>query len=300
MEIIKCNDLTKIHGRVTALHNLSVTIDENTITGLIGRNGAGKTTLLKLIAGFWQQTSGDIQVFAKKPFNNLFVSSNTIFVGDAMGFPNSLSLLELFQQADSFYENWDMELAQRLFDYYAFHPKQVYGSLSKGRKSTFNMIFAVATRCALTIFDEPTNGMDASARSDFYRIILKDYLKVPRAIIISSHYLDEMESILENVLLIDQGKVKLHLAIDELKEYAIAVEGRSAIVRQWLQGTDIIYEEKTGIDDCYVIIKNKLPQKQLSMAKHIGIKLSAVSASDICLYVTNNQKRGIDDVLDEY
>ncbi|MDY0410295.1 ATP-binding cassette domain-containing protein [Paracerasibacillus soli] len=111
-----------------------------------------------------------------------------------MSFQSSLTLKELLHQGEVFYENWDMDFAMRLFKYFSFHPDDIHENLSKGKKSTFNMIFGVASRCPLTIFDEPTTGMDAAVRKDFYRVLLRDYIAYPRTIIISSHYLDEIEN----------------------------------------------------------------------------------------------------------
>ncbi|MGO4886675.1 ABC transporter ATP-binding protein [Anaerobacillus sp. MEB173] len=204
--MIECNELTKTYGGKKALNNLSFMIEENKITGIIGRNGAGKTTLLKIIAGFLRETSGEIKVFSEKPFNSLTVSANMIFVDDQMSLPTTLSLQEILEVAATFYKNWDMELAQRLFDYFSFHRDQRHSSLSKGMKSTFNMILGLSARCPLTIFDEPTTGMDAAVRADFYRALLKDYIAYPRTILISSHHLDEIEDLLEDVLLIKEGE----------------------------------------------------------------------------------------------
>ena len=180
MYVISCKGLTKNFGRVKAVNDLSFTIEENRITGLIGPNGAGKTTLLKIIAGFMRASSGQVTVFSEDPFNSLKVSSNLIFVDEHMKFPSSLSLAEILLSAAAFYENWDMELAKGLFDYFSLDPGQQHRYLSKGMKSTFNMIIGLAARCPLTIFDEPTAGMDAGVRKDFYRALLRDYLQKPR------------------------------------------------------------------------------------------------------------------------
>jgi ABC-2 type transport system ATP-binding protein len=183
MDVISCEGLTKTFGRVKAVSELSFTIEENRITGLIGPNGAGKTTLLKIIAGYMRASSGQITVFSENPFNSLKVSSNMIFIDENMKFAPSFSLSEIMLAASSFYKNWDMELAKGLFDYFSLDPKQQHHNLSKGMKSTFNMIIGLAARCPLTIFDEPTSGMDAGVRKDFYRAMLKDYLQKPRNII---------------------------------------------------------------------------------------------------------------------
>lgn len=206
MNVVECNELIKIYGNSKALNNLSFTIEENKITGLIGRNGAGKTTLLKIIAGFLKQTSGDVKVFSENPFNSIKVSSNMIFIDDNMTLPETLNLTETLEAISGFYRNWDMELAKGLFNYFSLDPKQHYRSLSKGMKSTFNIIIGISCRSPLTIFDEPTTGMDAAVRKDFYRALLKDYIEVPRTIILSSHLLNEIEDILEEVLLIKEGE----------------------------------------------------------------------------------------------
>ena len=81
------------------------------------------------------------------------------------------------------------------------------------------MIFGLSTHCELTMFDEPTNGMDEAVRTDFYRALLKDYIAHPRSILISSHHLSEIEHLLEDILLIHKGKVVFHQSLDEVKEY---------------------------------------------------------------------------------
>lgn len=295
MKVVACENLIKTQGQLKTLNDVSFSIEENTITGLIGRNGAGKTTLLKILAGFWRGTSGDVKVFAESPFNNLLVSANAIYIDDQMDFSTALTIKEILDEAGRFYEKWDRDLAQHLFDYFSFHPKQIHQNLSKGKKSTFNMIIGLAFRCALTMFDEPTTGMDTAVRKDFYRALLKDYIAHPRTIIISSHHLEEVEDLLEDVLLLESGKKHLHLPMDVLKEYAVGLTGRTEIILQWTYHKEIIYQKNMDHDTTYVVVKNDY--FPLEQAKRLGIKISPVPASDLCVYLTNKTKGGIDDVF---
>jgi ABC-2 type transport system ATP-binding protein len=297
MNVVECNGLSKQYGSHKALNDLTFTLSENKITGLIGRNGAGKTTLLKIIAGFLHHTSGDIRVFGEAPFNNLKVSANTIFIDNEMSFSNGLTLFELLETAGSFYPNWDRELAHRLFSYFSFNPNQHHGNLSKGMRSTFNMIIGLASRCPLTIFDEPTSGMDAATRKDFYRALLKEYIDHPRTIILSSHLLGEVEDLLEDILLIKSGEKCLHMGIEDLKEYAIGVRGKTDAVTGWMGEIEPIHVQDMGAGMTYAVMKNDRPQTALEEASGLGLELTSVSAENTCSYLTSQTKGGIDDVF---
>lgn len=297
MKVVDCEGLVKKYGQSKALNDLSFQLSENKITGLIGRNGAGKTTLLKIIAGFQKQTSGEIKVFNEHPYNSLFASANSILVDDQMAFPIALSLGEVLEAAEKFYPKWDQGLAKKLFDYFSFRNNQRHSELSKGMKSTFNMIVGLASRCSLTMFDEPTTGMDASVRKDFYRALLKDYIVNPRTIIISSHHLEEMEDLLEDILLLKNGQKILHLSVSDLKEYAIGVKGSKHALTEWLDDKEVLYKKEMGTSMIYTVIENTYSERINQDAKKFGFELSAVSSNDICIYLTGKEKGGIDDVF---
>ena len=282
MKVIECAQLKKRYRKTAALEDMTFQLEDHKITGLIGRNGAGKTTLLKILAGFIKKSSGDVRVFSKDPFNNLLVSANSILIDEQMSFPDSLTLAEILTTASTFYKRWDAELANRLF----------YSKLSKGTKSAFNMIFGLATRCELTMFDEPTNGMDEAVRTDFYRALLKEYIAYPRSVLISSHHLAEIEHLLEDILLIHQGKVIFHKSLDEVKEYAIGIQGPSEIVEKYSAQQEILHTKQLDSERAYTVIKKDKSFEQVS-----GVSLHAVSASDVCMYMTSDKKRGIDDVF---
>lgn len=292
MNVIQCTNLRKSYGKIQAVADLNVEIEENKITGLIGRNGAGKTTLLKLIAGHLRPTSGELRVFARAPFNNLVVAANLFFMDDTLTFPDSFTLGDIFIQLSPFYPNWHNSLAHDLFNFYNLNPQQPHSNLSKGSKSAFNSILAIASRCPLTLFDEPTTGMDSAVRKAFYRFLLRDYLEYPRTILLSSHLLSEIEEILEDILLLDNGKMLLHLPVLELKELAVGIRGNASVAHSFLQGLEIIYEENFA-KDAYIVLRKALIQDRLAQIQQSGLEVLPVSTDDLCIYLTAKTKGGI-------
>jgi ABC-2 type transport system ATP-binding protein len=164
-------------------------------------------------------------------------------------------------------------------------------------KSTFNMIVGLSARCALTMFDEPTTGMDAAVRKDFYRALLKDYIAYPRTILLSSHHLNEIEDLLEDILLIKDGREHLHMPIGELKEWAIGIQGLTEDVNECSKSKEIIYSKNIGLNRTYVVVRNNLSDTEIQHAKAAGLTLTPVSSSDVCVYLTSKTKGGIDDVF---
>ncbi len=298
MDVISGQGLTKTFGRLKAVDGLSFNIEENRITGLIGPNGAGKTTLLKMIAGFMRVSSGEVLVFSENPFNNLKVSTNMIFVDENMKFSQSLSLSEIMVSASAFYKNWEPKLATGLLEYFSLDPGRRHNQLSKGMRSTFNMIIGLAARCPLTIFDEPTSGMDAGVRKDFYRALLRDYLQKPRSIIFSSHLLNEVEDLLEDILLLRQGQKRLHLPIPDLKEFAVALRGKKEVVADLLEGEEIFHQKSVGTEHSYTVIRRDRAELLLEEKKPLGVETLPVKAEDLCVYLTSQTRGGIDDVFD--
>jgi ABC-2 type transport system ATP-binding protein len=296
MSAIECENLVKTFLHKRAVGGLTVQIGENRITGLIGRNGAGKTTFLKLTAGYLRPTQGNLRVFGKVPFNSLDVSGNMIFVDDAMAFPQSLSLGEILKELPHFYPNFDSALAARLMDYYGFDKRQRTQKLSKGQRSTFNTIAGISARAALTIFDEPTTGMDAAARKDFYRALLKEYIAFPRTVILSSHLLSELSGLLEDIVLIDEGRLCAAMTADEAASYAFGLRGKTQAVERLAGARPVLHREEFA-GGLFVVVKGALLPEETADAQEAGVEILPVSADDLCIYLTQKRGGGIDDAL---
>lgn len=297
MNAVETTELTKTYWKKRAVDGLSMQIGKNRITGLIGRNGAGKTTLLKLMAGYLKPTSGTVTVFEKKPFNDLEVASDLIFVDDAMQFPPLFSLGEIIGTMPRFYPNFDLDFAYKLLDYYALNKKQRTAELSKGMRSTFYAIIGIAARAPLTILDEPTTGMDEAVRKEFYRILLKEYIAFPRTIVLSSHLLGELSGLLEDIVLIDRGRLVKKMSADEAETYAVGLRGSAQAVLQVAGERPILYREEFIAGQLFLAVQGSLSPQEMMRARELGVELQPVETNVLCIYLTQSDKGGIDDVL---
>lgn len=294
MTEIVCNQVEKRFRNKKALNKLSCSIEGGKIIGLIGRNGAGKSTWLKLLAGHLKPTDGEIHIFGEKPFNNLKIASNLILIEDTMTFSPFLNLGELFEMAGDFYPDWQGDLAARLLDYANIPLNSFHHNLSKGQASTFNLIYGLAARCAITLLDEPMNGMDEGIRTDMYRAILKEYIAYPRTILISSHHLPEVEHLLEEIMLIDNGEVVLHLPLEDVKEMLVHLKGEVNEIKEVTDYRDVLFEKQDAFYYEVIIERNKLNKSYLNQT---NVQMQSVSASEVCKLLTNKSKGGIDDVF---
>ena len=138
------------------------------------------------------------------------------------------------------------------------------------------------------------NGMDEGIRTDFYRAILKEYIAYPRLIIISSHYLSEMEHLIEEILCIHRGVVELHAPLDEIQTFAIRLRGDQAQIAPFIEHLEVLhaYDEAPFYE---VVVPAAQLNVEALQAK--GVFVLNVSASEVCQLITSEKKEGIDRVF---
>lgn len=291
MKAINCNSMSKSYHKKNVLNNINFSIDENKIIGLIGRNGAGKTTLLNICAGHLLPTSGEVKVFGEASFNNLNILSDLVLVSDDIQYHRSMKLSDVLKLGKVFYEKWDDAVARELLRHFDLNENLKYSNLSRGMKTQFNIIMGLSTRAKLTIFDEPTLGLDIVKRKQFYDILLKEYMEFPRTIIISSHLLSEIENLLEEVIILNKGEILLHKPIDDMQEYAIYLIGKKDSVLEFIKNKRTIFTEDLG-NTVKVAIENDLSEKEILLLSEKGVFVSKVSIEDVFVYLTKSNERG--------
>ncbi|MCL1873395.1 MAG: ABC transporter ATP-binding protein [Clostridiales bacterium] len=287
---LQAADLSKNYGKNAAIRSFTIDIPYGGLIGLIGRNGSGKTTFMKLCAGLLDLSGGKLEVFGRAPMDNLAVLSDLVYTCHNMSHEKQLRLQAILGNYAIIFKDFDREFAEKLLQYFDLKPKMRYKQLSQGMASIFNFICALACRSKLTMFDEPVLGMDVTVRKAAYEVLLRDYTEYPRTVIISSHLLAEMEGILSDILLIDEGRPVLFGNIDDLRQSSYRIEGEKAAVDSFSAGKQIIYY-KNGIS-CEAVIKETLDDEIRTRAGQSGLRVCHVRPEDLCIYLTRENKEG--------
>lgn len=222
---IKIKNLSHSFKKQKVFSNMSLNFEANKIYGLLGKNGAGKTTLLNIIVNQLIQSEGEIEILGNNLKEDVKVLEEVCIVREKEFYSPDFKVSQIFEYSSSFYKNYDKRLEEELCKYFDLNTKKKYKQLSRGMKTILSNIIGVCSNSPITIFDEPTIGLDAVNRQEFYNIILDNYIKNPRTIIISTHLINEIDNLLEHVIILNEGKIIVDEELDVIKQKAHYITG---------------------------------------------------------------------------
>lgn len=190
-ELVTCKDLTKRFGNHTALDHLNLSLDSGKIIGLLGPNGSGKTTLLKLLNGLLTPSEGEVLIAGNHP--GIETKRIVSYLPDKM-----------------YLGSW-----MRVSDLLTYY-KDRLKTMSKGTKEKVQLILTMSRRAKLYCLDEPIAGVDPAARDYILSTILNNY-EPDASILISTHLISDVENILDEVIFIQEGQLKLHASVEDIR-----------------------------------------------------------------------------------
>ncbi|HPZ53351.1 MAG TPA: ABC transporter ATP-binding protein, partial [Clostridia bacterium] len=205
--MIEIKSLTKDYKNVRALDNVTLTFEENKIYGLLGRNGVGKSTLLNIITDKVFPSQGEVLVDGEKVSNNDEVLGKMFLMNEKNYYPEAMKVYEIFNWTNEFYPDFDLVSAFEPADKFKLNTKSKVKALSTGYASIFKAIVALCSNTKYILLDEPVFGLDANHRDLLYKVILDRYANNPKTIIISTHLIEEVSSVIEEIVIIHNGKV---------------------------------------------------------------------------------------------
>jgi len=202
-----------------------VHVRAGSLCGLFGRNGAGKTTLLTTLAAYQRPTSGAVRVGGRDPYEDAPTMAAVAYVPAARKADDELRVREVVDIAEMLRPTFDRPTAERLLDRFGIDPKAKAAKLSTGQRSAFTASIGLAGRTALTLFDEVHLGMDAVARAAFYEELLAEYAAHPRTVVLSTHLIDEVATMVDDLVIPHHGRVLEHQEPDALRARGARVSG---------------------------------------------------------------------------
>lgn len=263
MNAIQIKNITKRYKDVTALDDVSFSFEFGKIYGFLGRNGAGKTTLINIIANRIFADQGEILIDGIPAKENMGVHEKIFCMSEADLYDRDLKVKDHFKWTNRFYTDFDLKKAFELSKKFNLDTNKRFKALSKGYQSIFKLIIALSLNVPYVIFDEPVLGLDANHRELFYSLLLKEFENNERTLIIATHLIEEVSNIIEEVVLIDKGKILVQETVEELLEKGYSVFGAAQEVDHYCVGRNVIgYDELGGLKVAYILgEKTVLPQE---------------------------------------
>lgn len=250
MSELRAEGIIKTYGKKDVLHGVDLTLESGKIYGLIGRNGAGKTTLLSILTSQNPASSGSVTYNGEPVWENPKVLEHLCFSRELNQMTgnssNQMKVKEYLRIAATFFPHWDKEMAQYLIKEFGIDVKKRIGKLSKGMLSMVTIIVALASKAEFTFLDEPVAGLDVVAREKFYELLVEEFSQTGRTFVVSTHIIEEAADVLEEVIIVDQGKILLKENTQELLDRSFHISGHEDEVEKATAGLTLHHEERLG------------------------------------------------------
>jgi ABC-2 type transport system ATP-binding protein len=229
---IVISHLAYTYGRSEAVHDFNLTVPRGKCYGLFGRNGAGKTTTMKCLLNLLRPRAGRLAVLGLDPIRQeVEVKRRLAYVPDQVAFYPWMTVRETLDYLASFRSHWNREIERSLLERFRLDPAHRTSGLSKGQRTQVALIAAICPEPELLLLDEPTSGLDPIVRREFIETVIGAYQESApdqRTILVSTHMIAEFEGLIDEFIIMDQGKNVMTLEADEARERYQKIRARFA------------------------------------------------------------------------
>ena len=219
-ELLTCTGLIKQYGSKTALDNLNLTLPRGRIIGLLGPNGSGKTTLIKLINGLLSPSAGHIYINGVEPSPE--TKKVVSYLPERTYFNSWMKVRDILDFFCDFYTDFRRNRAEDMLQRLDIDPTARLSTMPKGTKEKVQLIMVMSRDADLYCLDEPIGGVDPAARDYILQTIISNYSE-NASVLISTHLISDIENVLDDVIFIQNGHIRLHTSVDAIREQ----EGKS-------------------------------------------------------------------------
>ena len=247
---LHCENIVKTYGGKDVLHDVTLDLKPGKIYGLIGRNGAGKTTLLSILAAQNPASRGTVTLDGEPVWENRKSLAKICFSRELNANAESglaaMKAKEYLRIAATYYDGWDKALEERLVKLFDLNVKKKLGKMSKGMLSMITIIVALCSKAPYTFLDEPVAGLDVVAREQFYKLLLEEYAATGRTFVISTHIIEEAANVLEDVIILHEGKILIQGNTQAFVDSARYVSGKAEDVDAAVKDLEVHHTDIIG------------------------------------------------------
>lgn len=288
--MINLNDVAFAYDNKYILKDVNLEENEPVIIGLWGRNGSGKTTLMKLLSGLEEPSKGSVKVDGITPYNNIDAMNHVAFMQEDHPYSDLWDVNHALDYAANFNDKWDQDLANQLVDIFRLPRKQKVRKFSKGMKTMLTIVIGLASKSPVTIFDEPSNGLDAHMRKQFYDVLLDSYEEDPRIILLSSHHIEEVEPLCEKIAIIDNNTLLAYEETEVLKSRGVYLSGSNEAVKMISQQYTVLEERKLG-KQINIMIDAPYTESLIQEAELHGVSIEKAPFQDYLVNLTKKEDK---------
>ena len=285
MNGIEVKNVSKCFGQVQALDSVNLHFQPGKIYGLLGRNGAGKSTLLNIITNRIFSDSGEVLLDGEPLRENDNTQSKIYMMSEKNYYPDGFRVRDVFKWTKEFYSGFDYELADELCRQFHLNTNKKVKNLSTGFNTIFKIITALSVNAPYVFLDEPVLGLDANNRDLFYRTLIKNYAKNPRTFIISTHLIEEVAAVIEEVVIIKDGRIIENRSTEKLLATGYTASGTIDAVNKFAIGKKVIGEDILGGWKS-VYILGQVDKNDL----HENIEIQKLELQKLFIRLTNDEE----------
>ena len=223
LPVLEIKNVHKKYLSHSVLEGVGFSIPRGKIVGLLGPNGCGKTTILKLISGLLQLDEGEIRINGICPGQQ--TKSMISYLPERSYLNDWMKISDILNLFSDFYADFDRERAEQMLTDLKISKEEKLKTMSKGTKEKVQLILVMSRRASLYLLDEPIGGVDPATREYILHTILKNFDE-NSSILITTHLIQDVETIFDQVLFLNQGKIVIDGEVDEIREkYGKSIDG---------------------------------------------------------------------------
>ena len=292
--MLELKNVSKSFGKFKALDNLTMTIPQGSVYGLVGPNGAGKTTAIRHITGVYRPDAGDITMEGLPIYENPQVKQSIGYIPDEIFYFSSATLKDMAKFYRGLYPRFDMPLFQRLSEVFQLPMGSPIRRFSKGMQKQAAFQLTLSIRPDVLVLDEPVDGLDPVMRRQVMSLILAEVAERNTTVLISSHNLRELEDVCDHVGIMNHGKMLLERSLADMQGNTVKLQ----MVGDVPEGLEILHQSSTGRLQTLVVRGNaREVEAQVEASEPMFYDILPLSLEEIFIYELGGVNHEINSII---